>query len=637
MAAATIFYVSRVPSAGEQVLLDGDEGHHAARVLRMRVGEPVMVCDGAGEVGDGVVASVDRTGLAIDVTGRWSVAAVDPKVTVVQALPKSDRSELAVDLAVEAGADEVIPWQAQRCVSRWDAHKAEKGRRRWEAVAQAASRQSRRAYVPSVPELHSTAQLAELVGARAADGAVVLVLHESAESGLGALAARLSSASSVVLIVGPEGGVADEELRILADAGAAPVRLGPTVLRTSSAAAVALGALGVLTDRWAAGPLVHRLALIAWRPTVAGGKLEATPQPKKAGDLNHVTSREEGAAVPSVSTADVRSSVEIPNDLIMGLLGSADENLRELEDVLPADVHVRGNTVTFTGVPAEVALAERVISELIVIARRGQQLTPSTVRHTVAMLTGDGDESPAEVLSLDILSRRGKTIRPKTLNQKRYVDAIDANTIVFGIGPAGTGKTYLAMAKAVNALQSKQVTRIILTRPAVEAGERLGFLPGTLSEKIDPYLRPLYDALHDMMDPELIPKLMDAGVIEVAPLAYMRGRTINDAFIILDEAQNTTAEQMKMFLTRLGFGSKIVVTGDITQVDLPGNARSGLRAAMDILGNIEGIHFSELTSADVVRHRLVSEIVDAYARFEDSDLTGNRAQRRASGNRSRHR
>ncbi|MGC7196383.1 16S rRNA (uracil(1498)-N(3))-methyltransferase [Mycobacteroides abscessus subsp. massiliense] len=258
MAAATIFYVPRVPSAGEQVLLDGDEGHHAARVLRMRVGEPVMVCDGAGEVGDGVVASVDRTGLAIDVTGRWSVDAVDPKVTVVQALPKSDRSELAVDLAVEAGADEVIPWQAQRCVSRWDAHKAEKGRRRWEAVAQAASRQSRRAYVPSVPELHSTAQLAELVGARAADGAVVLVLHESAESGLGALAARLSSASSVVLIVGPEGGVADEELRILADAGAAPVRLGPTVLRTSSAAAVALGALGVLTDRWAAGPLVHR-------------------------------------------------------------------------------------------------------------------------------------------------------------------------------------------------------------------------------------------------------------------------------------------------------------------------------------------------------------------------------------------
>ncbi|MCB0934452.1 MAG: PhoH family protein, partial [Mycobacterium sp.] len=213
--------------------------------------------------------------------------------------------------------------------------------------------------------------------------------------------------------------------------------------------------------------------------------------------------------------------------------------------------------------------------------------------------------------------------------QKRYVDAIDTNTIVFGIGPAGTGKTYLAMAKAVNALQTKQVNRIILTRPAVEAGERLGFLPGTLSEKIDPYLRPLYDALHDMMDPEAIPKLMSAGVIEVAPLAYMRGRTLNDAFIILDEAQNTTAEQMKMFLTRLGFGSKIVVTGDITQVDLPGGARSGLRAAMDILDGLDDIHFAQLTSADVVRHRLVSEIVDAYAKAEEPGLT-NRAQRRST-------
>jgi phosphate starvation-inducible PhoH-like protein len=238
------------------------------------------------------------------------------------------------------------------------------------------------------------------------------------------------------------------------------------------------------------------------------------------------------------------------------------------------------------------------------------------------------------VLTLDILSRRGKTIRPKTLNQKRYVDAIDEHTIVFGIGPAGTGKTYLAMAKAVNALQTKQVTRIILTRPAVEAGERLGFLPGTLSEKIDPYLRPLYDALHDMMDPELIPKLMSAGVIEVAPLAYMRGRTLNDAFIILDEAQNTSAEQMKMFLTRLGFGSKVVVTGDITQVDLPGATKSGLRAAMQILDGIDDIHFAELTSADVVRHRLVAEIVDAYAKFEEPGLT-NRAQRRATGTRPR--
>ena len=318
----------------------------------------------------------------------------------------------------------------------------------------------------------------------------------------------------------------------------------------------------------------------------------------------------------------------------MGLLGSADENLRALERTLAADLHARGNTLTLSGSPADVALAERVVTELIALVSGGQALTPEVVRHSIAMLTGSSNESPAEVLSLDILSRRGKTIRPKTLNQKRYVDAIDANTVVFSIGPAGTGKTYLAMAKAVNALQTKQVTRIILTRPAVEAGERLGFLPGTLSEKIDPYLRPLYDALHDMMDAELIPKLMSAGVIEVAPLAYMRGRTLNDAFIILDEAQNTTAEQMKMFLTRLGFGSKIVVTGDVTQVDLPGGATSGLRAAVDVLDGIDDIHVAELNSADVVRHRLVSEIVDAYARAEEAPLAMNRAQRRASGARS---
>jgi len=233
-----------------------------------------------------------------------------------------------------------------------------------------------------------------------------------------------------------------------------------------------------------------------------------------------VTPRETNAD----SDVSVRSSIDVPPDLVVGLLGSADENLRTLERILTADIHVRGNALTLSGEPADVALAERVVAELIAIVAGGQPLTPQAVRHSVAMLTGTGDESPAEVLTLDILSRRGKTIRPKTLNQKRYVDAIDAHTIVFGIGPAGTGKTYLAMAKAVNALQTKQVNRIILTRPAVEAGERLGFLPGTLYEKIDPYLRPLYDALHDMMDPELIPKLMSAGVIEVAPLAFMRGR-----------------------------------------------------------------------------------------------------------------
>ncbi len=333
----------------------------------------------------------------------------------------------------------------------------------------------------------------------------------------------------------------------------------------------------------------------------------------------------------------MRSSIELAPESVFGFLGSADENLRELERLLDADIHVRGNAVTLTGQAGDVALAERVVEQLVALTGRNRVVTPEAVRHTYSMLTEGSSDSPAEVLSLDILSRRGKTIRPKTLNQKRYVDAIDEHTIVFGIGPAGTGKTYLAVAKAVQALQSKQVNRIILTRPAVEAGERLGFLPGTLNEKIDPYLRPLYDALHDMMDPEAIPKLMQSGVIEVAPLAYMRGRSLNDSFIILDEAQNTTPEQMKMFLTRLGFGSKIVVTGDITQVDLPGGTRSGLRVVSEILGDVDDIHFAELNSSDVVRHRLVSEIVDAYDRYESQDrpplphYPGNRAQRRAAG------
>ena len=255
---------------------------------------------------------------------------------------------------------------------------------------------------------------------------------------------------------------------------------------------------------------------------------------------------------------------------MVALLGSRDELLRLIERAFTSDIHVRGNEITITGDPAEVALAARLFDELITLLERGDVLTADAVQRSLAMLRQQTDERPADVLTLNILSSRGRTIRPKTLNQKRYVDAIDQHTIVFGIGPAGTGKTYLAMAKAVQALQAKQVNRIILTRPAVEAGERLGFLPGTLYEKIDPYLRPLYDALHDMIDPESIPRLMAAGTIEVAPLAYMRGRTLNDAFIILDEAQNTTPEQMKMFLTRLGFGSKMVVTGDVTQVDLPG-------------------------------------------------------------------
>ena len=333
----------------------------------------------------------------------------------------------------------------------------------------------------------------------------------------------------------------------------------------------------------------------------------------------HVTPTPVEGTSPSGSattqTEPVQSKIVIPNAAVLSLLGSRDENLRVIEGLLAADVHVRGNEATLSGDPADVAFAERAFGELLILASRGQQLAPDAVRRTLAMLE-QGEAEPAEVLSLDILSRRGRTIRPKTLNQKRYVDAIDHYTIVFGIGPAGTGKTYLAMAKAVQALQAKQVNRIILTRPAVEAGERLGFLPGTLYEKIDPYLRPLYDALHDMLDPESIPKLMAAGTIEVAPLAYMRGRTLNDAFIILDEAQNTTPEQMKMFLTRLGFGSKVVVTGDVTQVDLPGGQVSGLRIVQHILDGVDDVHFAQLSSADVVRHRLVTDIVDAYARWD---------------------
>jgi len=301
---------------------------------------------------------------------------------------------------------------------------------------------------------------------------------------------------------------------------------------------------------------------------------------------------------------------------MVSLLGSGDELLRVIEREFAADIHVRGNEITATGNPAEIALVNDVFTELVELQRKGTDLTADVVERAAAMLRAKHGIRPADVLTVGILSARGRTIRPKTLNQKRYADAIDKHTIVFAIGPAGTGKTYLAMAKAVKALQAKEVNRIILTRPAVEAGERLGFLPGTLYEKIDPYLRPLYDALHDMLDPDSIPRLLAAGTIEVAPLAFMRGRSLNDSFIILDEAQNTSAEQMKMFLTRLGFGSQMVVTGDITQVDLLPGQVSGLRVVQDILDGIEDIYFARLTSQDVVRHRLVGKIVDAYEKYD---------------------
>ena len=313
---------------------------------------------------------------------------------------------------------------------------------------------------------------------------------------------------------------------------------------------------------------------------------------------------------------------------MVSLLGSRDELLRVIEKAFDADIHVRGNEITITGAAEESARVAGLFEELTKLLAGGAELTTDSVERVVAMLRRKSGVRPADVLTLDILSSRGRTIRPKTLNQKRYVDAIDAHTIVFCIGPAGTGKTYLAMAKAVKALQAKEVNRIILTRPAVEAGERLGFLPGTLYEKIDPYLRPLYDALHDMLDPDSIPRLIAAGTIEVAPLAYMRGRTLNDSFIILDEAQNTSAEQMKMFLTRLGFGSKIVVTGDVTQVDLPAGQASGLRIVQDILEGLDDVHFARLTSHDVVRHRLVGDIVDAYERYDARARGASPPQRR---------
>jgi len=314
-----------------------------------------------------------------------------------------------------------------------------------------------------------------------------------------------------------------------------------------------------------------------------------------------------------------RTLITVPTAIPMvAVVGPHDDNLRTVEAAFPSvNITVRGNEITLRGPHDDCAKLENLFNELMVVIRSGNILNVDAVTRAIEMLEHEPVDHPAEVMSLNIVSNRGRTIRPKTANQKRYVDAIEDHTITFGIGPAGTGKTYLAMAMAVAALNAKKINRIILTRPAVEAGEHLGFLPGTLSEKIDPYLRPLFDALHDMIDIDSIPRLMQSGVIEVAPLAYMRGRTLNDAFVILDEAQNTTPEQMKMFLTRLGFGSKMVVTGDVTQIDLPNGQNSGLRVIRDILKDIDDIAFLELTAEDVVRHRLIGDIVRAYDKFDE--------------------
>jgi len=306
----------------------------------------------------------------------------------------------------------------------------------------------------------------------------------------------------------------------------------------------------------------------------------------------------------------MKTQIELTEDVATELAGSQDTVLRALEGHLECRVYLRGNLLTLEGSEAETGAARRVVDELADLISRGHQIAPGTIAAVTGAL--DAHESPARVLEDVVWRHRSVAVAPKTLNQKRYVDAIRESTVTFGVGPAGTGKTFLAVALAVAALSRHEVNRIILTRPAVEAGERLGFLPGDVMAKVDPYLRPLFDALHDMLDPERVSHHLERGVIEIAPLAFMRGRTLNDSFVILDEAQNTTPEQMKMFLTRLGFGSRMVVTGDITQVDLPNEQQSGLVVVGEVLQAVEGVEFVRFGGEDVVRHKLVQRIVEAY-------------------------
>jgi phosphate starvation-inducible PhoH-like protein len=318
-----------------------------------------------------------------------------------------------------------------------------------------------------------------------------------------------------------------------------------------------------------------------------------------------------------------RRQLTLDNTVAAELAGSEDSVLRELEDRVQCDVHLRGNVLTLDGSDGDVREAAAVVDELVGLIERGHDVAPATLG-TVSRAI-DAQQRPAEILEDVIWRHRAIKVAPKTVNQKRYVDSIRDHTVTFGIGPAGTGKTFLAVAMAVAALDAREVNRIILTRPAVEAGERLGFLPGDIQAKVDPYLRPLFDALYDMLEPDRMTAYMERGTIEVAPLAFMRGRTLNDSFIILDEAQNTSPEQMQMFLTRLGFGSKVVVTGDVTQIDLPREQASGLIQVQDVLGSIEGIGFIQFTHEDVVRHKLVQRIVEAYKRH--SEETGTQRKR----------
>jgi phosphate starvation-inducible PhoH-like protein len=315
-----------------------------------------------------------------------------------------------------------------------------------------------------------------------------------------------------------------------------------------------------------------------------------------------------------------RRQLTLDNQVAAELAGSEDSILRTLEGQLGCEVYLRGNVLTLDGEDGDVRSAENVVEELVDLIERGYEIAPGTIDAVTGAL--EQREDPAAVLEAVIWRHRGTKIAPKTVNQKRYVDSIRGHTITFGIGPAGTGKTFLAVAMAVAALDAREVNRVILTRPAVEAGERLGFLPGDIQAKVDPYLRPLFDALYDMLDPDRVNSYFDKGIIEVAPLAFMRGRSLNDSFVILDEAQNTSPEQMKMFLTRLGFGSRMVVTGDITQIDLPRDQRSGLVVIGEILAEVEDISFVRFGGEDVVRHKLVQRIVAAYDAYGERQVKG---------------
>jgi phosphate starvation-inducible protein PhoH and related proteins len=327
-----------------------------------------------------------------------------------------------------------------------------------------------------------------------------------------------------------------------------------------------------------------------------------------------------------LAKAPTQVKIIVPGSQSMvALLGQRDELLRLIEAAFSSEIHVRGNEITITGEGQEAEKVALLFEELLIILGQGQTLSKQSVGKTIDMIKGN-EGRPSEVFSDVVLTTRGRTLGPKTAGQKHYIDAIRRSTVTFAIGPAGTGKTYLAVAAAVKALQAKEISRIILTRPAVEAGERLGFLPGTLYEKIDPYLKPLYDALYEMMDAEGFQRMMERGTIEVAPLAFMRGRSLNDSFIILDEAQNTTPEQMKMFLTRLGFGSKAVVNGDVTQTDLPIGNRSGLAVVEEILVGIDGLEFVHLGARDVVRHRIVQDIVEAYRAYGERETQAQQAR-----------